>query len=248
MEQQDSYYTFADSASDFFQYLGKYGGVNSHTRTNYMSWLSFLSHYHVIDNSITLERIEEIMRIERVAKDSRTIYTKDKDMTNFTSALRKYHAFVLFNYQEECKKQEDEAVKRINQNRSIKETEKMAIIQSRIGQGTFRDDLIRYWHGCSVSAFNKTDILIASHIKPWRDSNNQERLDLFNGLLLLPNYDKLFDKGYITFDSNGNILYSRYITNNDKLILKMDNSMHLLKIEDNHRRYLEYHNEHCFMN
>mgnify|MGYP002626128193 CR=1 FL=1 len=247
MEQQDTYYTFAESASDFFQYLGKYGGVNSHTRTNYISWMTFLSHYHTIDNSITTETIEEIMRIERGAKDNRTIYTKDKDMTNFTSALRKFMSFVLFNYQEECSKQDEEEVKRINQNKSIKETVKKAIIQSRVGQGEFRDDLIRYWHGCSISTFNKTDVLIASHIKPWRDSNDKERLDLFNGLLLLPNYDKLFDKGYISFDSSGKILYSRYITDKDKQILNMDDSMHLLRIEDNHRHYLEYHNEHCFM-
>ena len=48
-----------------------------------------------------------------------------------------------------------------------------------------------------MSGITSTWILIASHIKPWRVSNNNERLDVYNGLLLLPNLDKLFDKGYI---------------------------------------------------
>ena len=48
-------------------------------------------------------------------------------------------------------------------------------------------------------------MLLASHIKPWRDSNHQERLDKFNGLLLLANLDKAFDLGFISFDDSGKV-------------------------------------------
>lgn len=72
-------------------------------------------------------------------------------------------------------------------------------------------NLIKYWNTCSVTNFDKTGLLIASHIKLWKESNNIERLDAFNGLLLLPNYNKSFDRGYINFDSNGKIRISKFI-------------------------------------
>lgn len=70
---------------------------------------------------------------------------------------------------------------------------------------------------------------------------------MYNGLLLLPNYDKLFDRGYISFDDNGKIIYSRYIDNEDKRLLGMDNHVHLIKIEDPHKPFFAYHREHCLM-
>jgi len=127
-------------------------------------------------------------------------------------------------------------------------TEKEAIILSRIGQGQFRKQLLNYWKGCSITSFNKLDILVASHIKPWKDANNFERTDLFNGLVLLPNYDKLFDKGYITFDKKGKIIYSKFISDTEIKILGMEKELSLIRIEEQHKTYLNYHNENCFIN
>jgi predicted restriction endonuclease len=50
--------------------------------------------------------------------------------------------------------------------------------------------------------------LIASHIKPWRSANNQERIDGSNGLLLAPHVDLLFDRGLISFTDEGSLLVS----------------------------------------
>ena len=75
--------------------------------------------------------------------------------------------------------------------------------------------MIKYWDGCAISKCSLTDMLVASHIKPWKDSTNDERLDVFNGLLLLPNYDKLFDLGYLTFTSEGKAIYSKLLSKND---------------------------------
>ena len=78
-------------------------------------------------------------------------------------------------------------------------TERDALIRSRIGQGRFRYDLLEMWEGrCCITGLDIDALLRASHIKPWRDSNNAERLDPYNGLLLSPGYDAAFDKGLIT--------------------------------------------------
>jgi predicted restriction endonuclease len=58
---------------------------------------------------------------------------------------------------------------------------------------------------------------VASHIKPWRASDNTERLDTYNGLLLLPNLDKAFDLGFITFTERGRIIVSNQLEESGKL-------------------------------
>ncbi|MCX2573643.1 HNH endonuclease [Pedobacter sandarakinus] len=78
-------------------------------------------------------------------------------------------------------------------------TEKQTLMLMRIGQGKYREDLIKIWGECSISKFPDVSLLVASHIQPWRKRVNQERIDPYNGLLLLPNYDKVFDKGLIKF-------------------------------------------------
>jgi len=99
-----------------------------------------------------------------------------------------------------------EDLKDIIHDPNIEATEKATLSKARIGQGEFRSRLIQLWGGkCSVTGFTETGLLVASHIKPWRESDNAERLSQFNGLLLTPNLDKAFDAGYITFDVTGNI-------------------------------------------
>ena len=56
-------------------------------------------------------------------------------------------------------------------------------------------------------------VLIASHIKPYKDSNSEEAFDVNNGLLLSKNTDSLFDLGYITFNNDGTICPSRVLSN-----------------------------------
>lgn len=84
------------------------------------------------------------------------------------------------------------------------QTEREAIARARIGQGRFRDDLMKRWNRrCAVTGLSRPELLRASHIKPWSSSNNQERLDPSNGLLLAIAYDAAFDGGLITFDDEG---------------------------------------------
>lgn len=88
---------------------------------------------------------------------------------------------------------------------------------------------------------------MASHIKPWRVSNNQQRLDVYNGLLLLPNFDKLFDKGYISFADSGKIVFSRYFPHEDRILLGINDSTRLLRVESFHKPYLRFHRDNCLM-
>ncbi|MFQ5560954.1 MAG: HNH endonuclease, partial [Nitrospinota bacterium] len=114
--------------------------------------------------------------------------------------------------------------------------------ESRIGQGKFRDDLIILWEKrCAISEYDDVNILKASHIKPWKDSSDKEKLDRFNGLLLLPNYDELFDRGYISFDNNGKIIFSACLSDDNRKILNLPTDLRLRFICDEHRLYLEYH-------
>jgi hypothetical protein len=135
-------------------------------------------------------------------------------------------------------------IEKIVTNDSTFKTEVKSDLLVRLGQGKFRQKLINYWNGCSVTNSNMIEILVASHIKPWKSSNNKERLDVYNGLLLLPNLDKLFDRGYITFNNRGKIAISSQIS--DYEILGINNKMRI-KVEKNHEVYLQYHRENIFI-
>lgn len=96
--------------------------------------------------------------------------------------------------------------------RKPNKTERTGLVTSRVGQGAYRKSIIIRWeYKCAVSGFNNLKILIASHIVPWSDANDNERLDVHNGILLSPTYDALFDKHLISFDNNGKILLSDQI-------------------------------------
>lgn len=100
---------------------------------------------------------------------------------------------------------EDVQLKNI-ENSEESPTVKVQLIEARLGQGYFRNEVERIETKCRVTGLQNKSFLIASHIKPWRNSTNAERLDGHNGFLLSPHVDKLFDKGYISFDDNGKIL------------------------------------------
>ena len=141
----------------------------------------------------------------------------------------------------------DADIKEINQNKSIPETEKKVFIDARIGQGKYKRDLEELWKGCSVTGYLNLNFLIASHIKPWKDSNNNERLDKYNGLLLCPNLDKLFDSGHISFQNNGKIILSKLLDNDDLNSLGIHENMSI-NIKKENLKYLNFHREKIFKN
>ena len=91
---------------------------------------------------------------------------------------------------------------------TVRETERIAIIKARNGQGLFKERVCQIESRCRITGVENPVHLVASHCKPWRDSTNEERLNGENGLLLTPNADHLFDRGFIGFENNGNLIIS----------------------------------------
>jgi len=177
---------------------------------------------------------------EKITRLPIFIERNGKGNNMYSSALNKYYEYLKGASDELA-----EDIENIITDRSYVETDKIALIKTRIGQGEFRSGLLNYWRGCAVTGYKTPKLLIASHIKPWRDANDQERLDTYNGLLLTPNLDKAFDAGFISFDSKGSILISKLIENPFKIGIKIDMKANF-KI--NHQKYLDYHRNSIFMN
>ena len=124
-------------------------------------------------------------------------------------------------------------------------TEKERLIKARDGQGFFRKCVIKNEKLCRVTGVTDERFLIASHIKPWRDSSDTERLDGENGLLLSPHIDALFDKGKITFSDEGYMMVSLSV----KQILSswnINTEMHVGNFSKSQQKYLAYHREKVF--
>lgn len=128
----------------------------------------------------------------------------------------------------------------------LNKTEQEQIVVSRLGQGNFRRNVIRLWGSCSVTGLQTVSLLRASHIKPWKDSSNDERLSPYNGLLLIPDYDFLFDRGYISFKDNGNVVISNRLSPFARKVFDVCDNLELRKVFPQNREYLEYHRSEVF--
>lgn len=129
-----------------------------------------------------------------------------------------------------------------------KTTEAERLVTQRIGQDIFRAALLDYWGGCcAVTGVALTPVLRASHMKPWaRCENDAERLNVFNGLLLVANLDALFDRGLITFDDSGLILLSSLLSIESRDQLHLGSSMTLRWVAGQHLPYLQWHRRNLF--
>lgn len=103
---------------------------------------------------------------------------------------------------------EESFEEQVIQASEIPETEKQQLVRSRVGQGIFRMRVAQQEKKCRLTGVDNLAFLVASHIKPWRHSDNDERLNGSNGLLLSPHVDKLFDRGWISFCDDGQVLIS----------------------------------------
>jgi putative restriction endonuclease len=129
------------------------------------------------------------------------------------------------------------------QNEIIPETEKLNLVYSRFGQALFKDRVSEIERNCRVSGLMNREFLIASHIKPWRDSDNQERLDGENGLLLSPNIDRLFDRYFISFTDEGLLLISPLLTDEEKRVFGLRENAFVGNFTDGQKKYLAHHRD-----
>ena len=127
-------------------------------------------------------------------------------------------------------------------------TERAAEVAQRVGQEIYRKGLLSIWGNCcAVTGLSQISLLRASHARPWADSTDEERLDPYNGLLLAPHLDALFDSGLISFNDEGHILLSPHLTPDTLRILNLTPSLHLRQpLSPYHFPYFEYHRRRVF--
>ena len=127
-------------------------------------------------------------------------------------------------------------------------TTKEALVHARVGQGRFRNDVMELWGSrCCVTGSRIRDAIRASHIKPWRNSTDQERLDPNNGLPLIATLDALFDAGLITFESGGKLLISKRVVPAERNRLGLTAGKLERKPGGQIAKYLAYHRQHVFV-
>lgn len=127
-------------------------------------------------------------------------------------------------------------------------TQTESLVRQRIGQGKFRERLLVFWRGrCAVTGLDIPTLLRASHLKSWADcENGNERVDVYNGLLLAPHLDALLDGGYLSVDVDGTILLSPALSRQARRTLGLGGDMRIRGLHDQHAPYLRWHRERVF--
>ena len=140
-------------------------------------------------------------------------------------------------------KWENHLENRIQNDKTIVNTERIALVRARRGQGVFRDNVRHIEQCCRVTKVDNSEHLIASHCKPWRHASNDERLDGENGLLLTPSVDHLFDRGFISFEDTGRLIISPVADTESLRRMGIDNSteINVGSFSSGQRNFLDYH-------
>ena len=157
---------------------------------------------------------------------------------------------------------EDRIERKIRDDITLEDTERLSIIAARRGQGKFRDNLESVETACRLTGVTNPVLLIASHIKPWRACGTAyERLDGMNGLLLTPDADRLFDRGFISFSDEGKAILSPRADRSDLIRLGFEQLVSKpymfgeapmiwggTSFRPEQQHYLAYHRSQVFLN
>ncbi|WP_418565838.1 HNH endonuclease [Peptacetobacter sp.] len=163
-----------------------------------------------------------------------------KLFVDFEAIWQKQNDPLVFTYG----KKKDELQKETKKEKKKKEE----ISYARDGQGKYREKLLEQCHYCPFTMISDERLLIASHIKPWAASNEREKTDPYNGYMLSPLYDKLFDRGFITFTSDRHIILSDFISSYTwkKIGLKNNTFIKNLPMDEKRKEYLKFHHKSVF--
>jgi hypothetical protein len=148
----------------------------------------------------------------------------------------------------EAQRQREELKELDKIKRSVRltRTTKRRLVASRIGQGKFRQNVEAIEPGCRVTGITDRRFLRASHIRPWRRSNNAQRLDGNNGLLLAAHIDHLFDGGYLSFTDEGDVIFSKRCPREIPTALGIRTPVNVGAFHPGQKAYLRYHRRHVF--
>jgi putative restriction endonuclease len=134
---------------------------------------------------------------------------------------------------------------KIESDTRIPDTEREALIVARRGQGLFKQRVMEIETRCRITGVTNPIHLRASHCKPWRDCNNEERLNGKNGLLLTPTIDHLFDRGFISFEDSGVLIVSpvAHSQSLNRMGVATDRIVNVGTFTEGQKEFLEYHRE-----
>ncbi|AVT14236.1 HNH endonuclease [Paracidovorax avenae] len=144
---------------------------------------------------------------------------------------------------------EEHELQRVQTDASLPETDRQALVLARRGQGLFKGRVMAIERACRITGVTREEHLRASHCKPWRDATNEERLDGENGLLLTPTMDHLFDRGFIAFDVDGQVIFSP-VADQDSLVrmgLDPRQPWNVGAFSSGQKRFLEFHRENVLL-
>ena len=163
-----------------------------------------------------------------------------------------FRQFIEYNPEDLAEQEfsEEEQEEDVKSDTSISKSEKEAIVKARRGQGVFREKLLEECPFCPITLVNDERLLIASHIKPWAAPGitNAERVDPKNGLPLTPTYDKLFDRGFISFTDDKKMMVSPWLSpmNQKRLSIYDGKSVPHLPMDAKRKAYMQYHRDNVF--
>ena len=128
------------------------------------------------------------------------------------------------------------------------EEKALEIRKARDGQGKYREQLLEQCRYCPITMIADERLLIASHIKPWAASTDPEKTDPYNGYMLSPLFDKLFDRGFITFTENRRIILSDFISPYTWKRIGIPNGLFIKALPMDQKRidYLKFHHDSVF--
>jgi putative restriction endonuclease len=138
---------------------------------------------------------------------------------------------------------------RVQRDVSLPETTRKAVVEARRGQGLFKQRVLDIESRCRLTGVDRVEHLRASHCKPWRDADNDERLDGENGLLLTPDADHLFDRGFLSFEDSGRVLVSPVVDVQSMIRMGLDPSEfgNVGSFTCGQRAYLDYHRKNVLL-
>jgi putative restriction endonuclease len=187
--------------------------------------------------TVVNERLAETL-VDLIGREARTLVTgvRVQDVREMPTAIG-------------LAEWEEHALSEISQNKTIPETTRLAVVLARRGQGLFKQNVMRLEAQCRITGVDQMEHLRASHCKPWRDSSNEERLNGENGLLLTPNADHLFDRGFISFENNGKLLISpvAHQVSLHKMGIDVSGGLNVGAFSSGQSKFLDFHRESVFL-
>lgn len=144
---------------------------------------------------------------------------------------------------------EEHLIRVVERDESIEDTVRSQLILARRGQGHFKKAVRHHEHHCRITKVNRLEHLRASHIKPWRDSSNDERLDGENGLLLTPSIDHLFDRGFVSFEDDGRLIVSprAHAESLARMGVAVQEQIRVGSFTESQKSYLDHHRNEVFL-